>query len=105
MVPVGSATTAVPEEEAPRQHYRVTFGVLAMGTLAYVLMQSMVLPALGTIQHDLHGYTLHDLCEVAGGVVRRQQRKLRAAGRRQVIDLPSKNHSRKCVYADFSRGS
>lgn len=54
MVPVGSATTAVPEEEAPRQHYRVTFGVLAMGTLAYVLMQSMVLPALGTIQHDLH---------------------------------------------------
>jgi MFS family permease len=38
----------------PRQHYRVTFGVLAIGTLAYVLMQSMVLPALDTIQHDLH---------------------------------------------------
>jgi MFS family permease len=41
-------------EVAPRQHYRVTFGVLAIGTLAYVLMQSMVLPALDTIQHDLH---------------------------------------------------
>jgi MFS family permease len=38
----------------PRQHYRVTFGVLAIATLAYVLMQSMVLPALDTIQHDLH---------------------------------------------------
>jgi MFS family permease len=32
----------------------VTFSVLAIGTLAYVLMQSMVLPALETIQHDLH---------------------------------------------------
>jgi MFS family permease len=42
------------DEDAPRQHYRVTFGVLAIGTLAYVLMQTMVLPALATIEHDLH---------------------------------------------------
>src|SRR2546421_7668966 len=40
--------------KAPRQNYRATFAVLAVGTLAYVLMQSMVLPALDTIQHDLH---------------------------------------------------
>jgi MFS family permease len=40
--------------QPPRQHYRVTFAVLAIGTLAYTLMQSMVLPALDSIQHDLH---------------------------------------------------
>src|SRR5437016_5252436 len=54
MVPVGVDETETAEEDAPRQHYRVTFGVLAIGTLAYVLMQSMVLPALAIIQHDLH---------------------------------------------------
>jgi MFS family permease len=54
MVPVGVDETETAAEDAPRQHYRVTFGVLAIGTLAYVLMQSMVLPALATIQHDLH---------------------------------------------------
>ena len=41
-------------DDPARQHYRVTFAVLAVGTLAYTLMQSMVLPALDTIQHDLH---------------------------------------------------
>ena len=54
MAPVGVDAREMAEAGAPRQHYRVTFGVLAIGTLAYVLMQSMVLPALGTIQHDLH---------------------------------------------------
>jgi EmrB/QacA subfamily drug resistance transporter len=46
--------TEEPGHHGPRQHYRVTFAVLAVGTLAYTLMQSMVLPALDTIQHDLH---------------------------------------------------
>jgi MFS family permease len=54
MAPVGADARETAEAEGPRQHYRVTFGVLAIGTLAYVLMQSMVLPALATIQHDLH---------------------------------------------------
>ncbi len=58
---------------------------------------------LAGIQHDLHGYSLHDLCEVAGRIVGRQQRELRAAGRRHLIDFPSENHSRKRVHADFSR--
>jgi predicted MFS family arabinose efflux permease len=36
-----------------RQHYNVTFALLALGAIAYALMQSMVAPALLTIQHDL----------------------------------------------------
>ncbi|HEY1636280.1 MAG TPA: MFS transporter [Acidimicrobiales bacterium] len=54
MPPVVLDGKGTADEDAPRQHYRVTFGVLAIGTLAYVLMQTMVLPALATIQHDLH---------------------------------------------------
>jgi EmrB/QacA subfamily drug resistance transporter len=37
-----------------RQHYNVTFALLAASTTAYALLQSLVLPALPTIQHDLH---------------------------------------------------
>ena len=58
---------------------------------------------LARIQHDLHRYPLHDLCEVAGRVVRRQQRELRAAGGSHLVDLASQNHSRKCIHADFGR--
>jgi MFS family permease len=54
MAPVALDADGTATGDRPRQHYRVTFGVLAIGTLAYVLMQSMVLPALATIQHDLH---------------------------------------------------
>ncbi len=43
-----------PVTERPRQHYRVTFAVLALGSFAYCILQSMVLPALPTLQHDLH---------------------------------------------------
>src|ERR1700735_2919748 len=32
----------------------VTFGVLAMGIGAYALLQSLVIPVLTTVQHDLH---------------------------------------------------
>ena len=38
------------------------------------------------VEHDLHRNALHDLGEVAGGVVRRQQRELLAAGRRDAVD-------------------
>jgi len=41
-------------EQAHRQHYNVTFALLAAAAVAYALLQSLVLPALPTIQHDLH---------------------------------------------------
>src|SRR5919198_4049409 len=37
-----------------RQHYNLTFVVLALGGAAFSLLQSLVAPALPTIQHDLH---------------------------------------------------
>jgi EmrB/QacA subfamily drug resistance transporter len=37
-----------------RAHYRVTFWVLVIGATAYSLLQSLVIPALPTIQHSLH---------------------------------------------------
>jgi EmrB/QacA subfamily drug resistance transporter len=37
-----------------RAHYKITFAVLLIGITAYGLLQSLVLPVLPTIQHDLH---------------------------------------------------
>jgi EmrB/QacA subfamily drug resistance transporter len=37
-----------------RAHHQVTFAVLAFGVGAYALLQSLVIPVLTTIQHDLH---------------------------------------------------
>jgi EmrB/QacA subfamily drug resistance transporter len=37
-----------------RQHYGITLAALAMGGLAYALLQSLVAPALPEIQHSLH---------------------------------------------------
>jgi EmrB/QacA subfamily drug resistance transporter len=42
--------TAPPE----RQHYGITLAVLALGGMAYALLQSLVAPALPEIQHSLH---------------------------------------------------
>jgi EmrB/QacA subfamily drug resistance transporter len=39
---------------AKRRHYNVTFSVLVLGVAAYALLQSMVIPVLPTIQHQLH---------------------------------------------------
>src|SRR5271156_3828238 len=36
------------------------------------------------VERDLDGNTLHDFCEIAGGVVRRQQSELRSAGWRDL---------------------
>jgi MFS family permease len=47
----------VSSVEVHRQHYNITFALLALGAIAYALMQSMVAPALLTIQHDLHTTT------------------------------------------------
>lgn len=40
-----------------RQHYNVTFTLLALAAVAYALLQSLVAPALLTIQRDLHTTT------------------------------------------------
>src|SRR5271155_3508731 len=37
-----------------RAHYQVTFAVLAAGVAAYALLQSLVIPVLTTVQHQLH---------------------------------------------------
>jgi EmrB/QacA subfamily drug resistance transporter len=44
-------------EQTHRQHYNVTFTLLAVAAVAYALLQSLVAPALLTIQHDLHTTT------------------------------------------------
>jgi EmrB/QacA subfamily drug resistance transporter len=43
--------------EVHRQHYNVTFALLAVAAVAFSLLQSLVAPALLTIQHDLHTTT------------------------------------------------
>ncbi|HYX75639.1 MAG TPA: MFS transporter, partial [Gaiellaceae bacterium] len=40
-----------------RQHYNVTFALLAVAAVSYALLQSLVAPALLTIQHDLNTTT------------------------------------------------
>jgi EmrB/QacA subfamily drug resistance transporter len=40
-----------------RQHYNVTFSLLAVAAVSYALLQSLVAPALLTIQHDLNTTT------------------------------------------------
>jgi MFS family permease len=42
---------------ADRPHYNLTFAILAISGIAYALMQSLVAPALRTIQTDLHTST------------------------------------------------
>ncbi|HEX3389284.1 MAG TPA: MFS transporter [Streptosporangiaceae bacterium] len=37
-----------------RAHHRVTFAVLALGIAAFALLQSLVVPVLTTVQHELH---------------------------------------------------
>src|SRR5581483_2414252 len=41
------------EHDVERRHYNVTFSLLAVAAVAYALLQSLVAPALLTIQHDL----------------------------------------------------
>jgi EmrB/QacA subfamily drug resistance transporter len=43
--------------EGARQHYNVTLGILALAGLAYSLQQTMILPALPSLQRDLHTST------------------------------------------------
>src|SRR5919198_1661128 len=43
----------MPNADPHRQHYNLTFAALALGGIAYALLQSLVAPALPTLQHDL----------------------------------------------------
>ena len=43
--------------EGTRQHYNVTLGILALAGLAYALQQTMIVPALPSLQRDLHTST------------------------------------------------
>ena len=40
--------------EQRRAHYALTFAVLGVSALAYSLLQSLLLPALPALEHDLH---------------------------------------------------
>jgi EmrB/QacA subfamily drug resistance transporter len=51
MSSVADNTTAVRQE---RQHYGITFAVLALAGAAYAMLQSTVAPALPVIQEELH---------------------------------------------------
>src|ERR1041384_7279057 len=46
-----------PPVEVERQHYNVTLAILTLGGIAYALQQTMVIPALPTLQRDLHTTT------------------------------------------------
>ena len=37
-----------------RAHHQLTFAVLALGIAAFALLQSLVVPVLTTVQHQLH---------------------------------------------------
>ena len=43
--------------DPPRRHYNVTLAILTLATSAFALMQTMVVPALPTLQLDLHTTT------------------------------------------------
>jgi len=47
----------VTADEQHRQHHNITFMLLAVAAVAYALLQSLVAPALLTIQYDLHTTT------------------------------------------------
>jgi EmrB/QacA subfamily drug resistance transporter len=42
------------DEHAPRQHYNITLGVLCLAALSFALSQTLVVPALPSIQKQLH---------------------------------------------------
>lgn len=52
-----SPTVAGTGRSTERQHYWLTFAVLALAGLTFALLQSLVAPALPEIQRDLHAST------------------------------------------------
>jgi MFS family permease len=48
-------TTSRPsQDDPPRQHYGLTFAVLALASSTFAILQSLVAPALPEIQRELH---------------------------------------------------
>lgn len=43
--------------EPERRHYNITLGILAFAGLAFALQQTMIVPALSSLQRDLHTTT------------------------------------------------
>lgn len=41
----------------PRAHPTITLGLLAVAAVSYVLQQTLVVPALPTLQHELYAST------------------------------------------------
>ena len=56
---------------------------------------------LAGIERDPHGDALHHLGEIAGGVVRRQQREFLAAGGRDAVDMAVHDLAREHVHSDI----
>ena len=54
------------------------------------------------VEDDLHRDALHDLGEVAGGVVGRQQREFLTAGRREAVDAAAEELAREGVDLDLA---
>jgi EmrB/QacA subfamily drug resistance transporter len=52
-----TTTDATIDPQPHRQHYGLTFAVLALGAGTYAVLQSLVAPALPEIQRDLHTST------------------------------------------------
>jgi EmrB/QacA subfamily drug resistance transporter len=46
-----------PEVQPERQHYNVTLAILTLAGIAFALQQTMVIPALPTLQRELHTTT------------------------------------------------
>src|SRR5271168_2312160 len=57
------------------------------------------------VEHDLDRDSLHHLGKVPGGVIGRQQSKLRSAGRRDLNHLPVEDDSREGIDPDVCRVS
>src|SRR5581483_9599664 len=55
------------------------------------------------LEHDLHGDALHDLGEVAGGVVGRQQREFLSAGRGERVNVTMHDLAGEHVDGDVDR--
>src|SRR5215813_9979000 len=58
---------------------------------------------LVVVNENLDWYALHDLGEVAGRVVRREQGKLRPAGRGDLFDMAVQPEAGKCINGDHRR--
>lgn len=53
----GGETAVTDREAAPRRHYTVTLAVLTFAGIAFALQQTMIIPALPTLQRELHTTT------------------------------------------------